>query len=127
MTGLRNPLANAHNHGSAGDGVGHWWAQRFTAILLVPLTAWLVWALWVLIGADHASASQWLGRPWNAAMAILFIGAMFYHTKLGLQVVVEDYVHQRSIEITLQVLITALSLLGALVSIIAILKLAIGT
>lgn len=127
MSRLRNPLANAHNHGSAGDGVAHWWAQRFTAILLVPLTLWLVWAAFVLIGADHAAASQWLGRPWNAAMAILFVAATFYHTKLGLQVVVEDYVHQRGVEFALQVLISAGALVGALVSILAILKIAIGT
>lgn len=126
MNNLRNPLARAHNHGAAGDGVGHWWAQRFTAIVLVPLTAWLVWALFTLVGADHATASAWLGRPWNAAMAILFVGAAFYHTKLGLQVVVEDYVHHRPSEVALQLLVTIGTIVGGLVSAIAILKLAIG-
>lgn len=126
MNGLRNPLKQAHNHGAAGDGVGHWWAQRFTAILLVPLTLWLVWALSVLTGADHGTASEWLGRPWNAAMAILLIGALFYHGKLGLQVVVEDYVHHRLSEMILQILITAGALLGGVLSVIAILRVALA-
>lgn len=126
MNALRTPLKRARNHGAAGDGVGHWWAQRFTAILLVPLSLWLVWALSILAGADHATASAWLERPWNAAMAILFAGASFYHAKLGLQVVVEDYVHHRPSEMFLQILITVGAWLGAVLSVIAILRVAIA-
>lgn len=126
MNGLRTPLKRARNHGAAGDGVGHWWAQRFTAIALVPLSLWLVWALSVLVGADHATASVWLGRPWNAAMAMVFAAAMFYHGKLGLQVVVEDYVHHRGTEMLLQILITAGAWLGAVLSVSAILRVAIA-
>lgn len=126
MNGLRNPLERAHNHGSAGDGVGHWWAQRFSAILLVFLTAWLVWALTTLVGADHATASAFLAHPFHAAMAILFTGVGFYHGQLGLQVVVEDYVHHRSLEVFLLVTIKALALVGGLLAVLAILKLALG-
>ncbi len=123
---LRNPLANAHNHGAAGDGVGHWWAQRFSAILLALLTVWLVYALASLVGADHAAATTWLGTPFNAAMAILFVVTSIYHGKLGLQVIIEDYIHQRSVEVSLQIFIKLASIVGGLLAVIAILKVAFG-
>ncbi len=123
---LRNPLAKAHNHGSAGEGVGHWWALRFTAILLVLLTVWLIYAMASLIGADHATAVAWIGRPFNAAMAILFVVTSIYHGELGLQVVIEDYIHTRATEITLMVLIKIASIVGGLLAVIAILKMAFG-
>ncbi|MFU8876650.1 MAG: succinate dehydrogenase, hydrophobic membrane anchor protein [Wenzhouxiangellaceae bacterium] len=123
---FRNPLAVARNHGSAGSGVEHWWAQRFSAILLVPLTFWLVWSLFVLAGADHAAAVDWVSTPWNAALAVLLIGITFWHARLGLQVVIEDYVHHRATEITLQTLVLIGTLVGAVVAIIAILKVAFG-
>ncbi|MFO7764663.1 MAG: succinate dehydrogenase, hydrophobic membrane anchor protein [Wenzhouxiangellaceae bacterium] len=124
MKALRNPLERAINHGSAGSGVHHWWAQRFSAILLVPLTIWLVWTLAVLAGADYAVARDWIASPWNAAMAILLVGATFYHARLGVQVVIEDYVHQRALEVALQILVAIAALAGAVVSIIAVLKVA---
>jgi len=123
---LRNPLANAHNHGAAGDGVGHWWAQRFSAILLVFLTSWVVYALVSIVGASHAAASAWLAQPVNAAMGILFIVTSIYHGKLGLQVVIEDYVHNRAVEVALQLVVKIAALAGALLAVIAILKLAFG-
>ncbi len=123
---LRNPLANAHNHGAAGDGVGHWWAQRFSAILLVGLTVWLVLALSTVVGASHAEAAAWLGRPFNAGMAILFVVTSLYHAKLGLQVIVEDYVHQRAVEVTLQLLIKISVIVGGLLAVLAILMVALG-
>lgn len=126
MNDLRHPLERAHNHGSAGDGVGHWWAQRFSAIVLVLLTAWLVWALTALVGADHAAASALLGHPFHAAMAILFVAAGFYHGQLGVQVIIEDYVHQRAVEFVLLVAVKLLAVLGGLLAVIAILKLALG-
>ncbi|MEE4638833.1 MAG: succinate dehydrogenase, hydrophobic membrane anchor protein [Wenzhouxiangella sp.] len=123
---FRSPLANAHNHGPAGDGVTHWWAQRFSAILLIGLTAWLVMALSTVAGASHAEASEWLGRPFNAAMAILFVATSLYHAKLGLQVVIEDYVHQRAVEVVLQLLVKIAAIVAGLLAILAILKVAFG-
>jgi len=126
MSTLRNPLERAHNHGSAGDGVGHWWAQRLTAIFLVVLTAWLVWALTSLVGADHAAAASFIAHPVNAVLAILFVAIAFHHGQLGLQVVVEDYVHNRAVEVFLMIAIRAAALFGGLLAILAILKLALG-
>lgn len=126
MKTLKHPLSLARNHGSAGSGVEHWWAQRFSAIVLLPLTVWLVWTLAVLNGADHAEARAWIGAPWNAAMAILLVGASFYHARLGLQVVIEDYVHHRPTEIGLQLIVAIAALLGTVVGVLSILKVALG-
>jgi succinate dehydrogenase / fumarate reductase, membrane anchor subunit len=123
---LRNPLANAHNHGSAGHGLSHWWAQRFSAIGLVFLTVWLLWALGSLVGASHAEAAALLGHPFHAAMAILFVVAGVYHGQLGLQVVIEDYFDSHLIETTALIAVRFLSIIGGLLAVIAILKLALG-
>lgn len=123
---LRNPLANAHNHGSAGDGVSHWWAQRFSAILMIGLVGWLIWAMVVLVGASHAEAVAWLGRPFHASMAILFVLVAIYHSRLGLQVIIEDYVHQRVVEVVLHVAVKTLAIVGAVLAVMAILKVAFG-
>jgi len=125
---FQSPLAVARNHGSAGDGVGHWWAQRFSAIVLVVLTAWLIRAVFVVIGAgvDHAAVSAWMSNPINAAMAILFICASLYHGVLGVQVVIEDYVHSRWLEITSLVAIRIVAIGGAVLAVIAILSLVFG-
>lgn len=123
---LRNPLANAHNHGSATDGVGHWWAQRFSAIGLVLLTIWLVWALGSLVGADHAAAAELISHPFHAAMAILFVAASFYHGQLGLQVIIEDYVTHRGMEMFLLIAVKILAIVGGLLAVLAVLKLAVG-
>jgi succinate dehydrogenase / fumarate reductase membrane anchor subunit len=117
-------LANAHNHGAAGDGVDHWWSQRFSAILLVPLVLWLVWALSVLAGADYERAAAWMASPWNAAMSILFVLASFYHGRLGLQIVIGDYVHHRAAEMALQIVVAAAAIFGALIAVVSILSVA---
>ncbi|MGY6629703.1 MAG: succinate dehydrogenase, hydrophobic membrane anchor protein [Wenzhouxiangella sp.] len=119
-------MANAHNHGASGDGVNHWWAQRFSAILLGLLVVWLVFALFTLVGASHAEASAWLSRPFNAAMAVLFVVTALYHSRLGLQVVIEDYIHQRAVEVVLLVSIKIAAIFGGVLAVLAILKLALG-
>ncbi|AKS42179.1 succinate dehydrogenase, hydrophobic membrane anchor protein [Wenzhouxiangella marina] len=123
---FRNPLANARNHGSAGDGVGHWWAQRFSAILMLALAAWLVYIMAGIIGASHAEASALLARPVNAALAILFILTALYHSVLGLQVVIEDYIHQHGLELALHLIVRIAALAGAFIVVVAILKNAFG-
>ncbi len=90
---IETPLARVRHLGSAKEGVGHWWWQRLTALLLVPLSLWFVGSLWwiVVSGADYASFVDWLSGPVAAILMLLFLGATFYHLKLGLQVVIEDY------------------------------------
>ena len=92
-TRLRSPLGRAIGLGSAKEGVQHWWAQRVTAIVLVPLILWLVIAVIGLAGAERGAIVAWLHNPMPAVLMIVLLVAIFYHTALGLQVVIEDYVH----------------------------------
>ncbi len=93
MTEMRSSLGRARGLGSAKEGVGHWWAQRVTAIALVPLSIWFVIAIISLIGADYAVFQAWIGTFGNALLMVLTALVLFYHAHLGMQVVIEDYVH----------------------------------
>src|SRR5215472_9919598 len=90
---MRSPLGRAIGLGSAKEGVEHWLLQRITAVALIPLTLWFVIALIRLIGADLDTVQDWAGRPLPAICLVLLLIATFYHASLGLQVVIEDYVH----------------------------------
>ncbi|HYZ33335.1 MAG TPA: succinate dehydrogenase, hydrophobic membrane anchor protein [Crenalkalicoccus sp.] len=91
---LRSPLGRVRGLGSARGGTHHWWVQRVTSIALLPLTIWFVLSAASLAGAGYVEAVAWIGRPWNAILLLCAIGVSFYHTALGLQVVIEDYVNQ---------------------------------
>jgi succinate dehydrogenase / fumarate reductase membrane anchor subunit len=90
---MRSPLARAMGFGSAKDGVEHWWIQRVSAVALVPLTLWFVASIIAHTGNDYATFIVWLRTPLASILMILLLIALFYHTALGLQVVIEDYVH----------------------------------
>lgn len=90
---LRTSLGRARGLGSAREGVGHWWAQRLSAIALVPLSIWFVFSCIALMGADHATFQHWLAQFGNALLMILTVAVLFHHAVLGMQVVLEDYVH----------------------------------
>lgn len=90
---MRSPLANAIGLGSAKAGVAHWWAERVSAVALVPLTVWFAAALIAHTGSDYAAFIAWMRTPLTTIAMILLLIAMFHHTALGLQVVIEDYVH----------------------------------
>jgi succinate dehydrogenase / fumarate reductase membrane anchor subunit len=116
---LRDPLATARGLGSAKNGTGHWWLQRLTASALLLLTPWFVWLLLGLVGADHFSTRMTLAQPLNATLLLAYVLALFWHAQLGLQVVVEDYVHGW-LEIALQVAVKFACALAALASAVAI-------
>lgn len=99
MASLRTPLGRVRGLGSAKDGTHHWWAQRVTAIALVPLLAWLVFNVVSLVGAPQIVVAQWMGHPINAALLAALLVALFHHAQLGLQVVIEDYVHCESLKV----------------------------
>jgi succinate dehydrogenase / fumarate reductase membrane anchor subunit len=90
---LESPLGKFLGHGSAKEGTEHWWSQRLTAVALVPLTLWFVFALFGLDSMEYAVVVAWLAEPLNAILLILLMVAMLQHSQLGLQVIVEDYVH----------------------------------
>ena len=123
---LRSPLSRAIGLGSAKQGVEHWWAQRITAIALVPLVLWFVIAVIELAGADRAAFVAWLHHPVPAVMMVLLLIAVFYHGALGLQVVIEDYVAYDSARLVLLIANRLLSIVVAALGIFAVLKLALG-
>jgi succinate dehydrogenase / fumarate reductase membrane anchor subunit len=90
---MRTPLSRATGLGSAHNGVQHWWVQRVSAIALVPLTVWFIAAIIVHTGADYTTFVAWMRNPITEILMTLLLIALFYHAALGLQVVVEDYVH----------------------------------
>jgi succinate dehydrogenase / fumarate reductase membrane anchor subunit len=101
--------------GSAHTGVRHWWLQRLTAVVLVPVGLWLVISLLGLVSAPHEAARAWLASPGNAIAILLLLGVGFLHLALGLQVVVEDYVHDRRVSIALLMLVPITCSLLALI------------
>ncbi|MBN9558611.1 MAG: succinate dehydrogenase, hydrophobic membrane anchor protein [Alphaproteobacteria bacterium] len=90
---MRTPLARAIGLGSARNGVQHWWTQRLSAIGLVPLTLWFVAAIIAHTGADYPTFTAWMRNPVTSILMTLLLIGLFYHAALGLQVIIEDYVH----------------------------------
>jgi succinate dehydrogenase / fumarate reductase membrane anchor subunit len=120
---LRSPLGRVRGLGSAKDGTGHWWAQRLTALALIPLTLWFCIAVIAMTGADHATVAAWAGSPLVAGLLLLLLVATFYHAALGLQVIIEDYVHHEMTKLVLVLAVKAASLVLALVGILSVLLL----
>ena len=123
---MRAPLAKVRGHGSAKAGAHHWWGQRLSAIALVPLVLWFVASLAAVSTADYATAVTWLNSPWNSGLLILLIGSLFYHAQLGMQVVFEDYISTHWLQVASIILVRFLAALLAVVSIIAVLRVAWG-
>lgn len=121
---MRSPLGRVLGLGSAKEGVEHWWRQRTTALLLVPLTLWFVIAVIGLAGADRAALVAWLHNPMAAVLLILLIVTTFYHAALGLQVVIEDYIHGEAAKLVTLLVMRLLCLLFVLRGVLAVLKLA---
>lgn len=118
---LRTPLKTALRLGSSGSGVHHWWLQRVTAIALVPLSIWFLFLLGTLVHASHPTVLATIAQPMHAIFLIVLIVSLFWHGALGLQVIIEDYVHTRWLELTLQIALRFGAVLGALASVLAIL------
>ncbi|MCF3628392.1 succinate dehydrogenase, hydrophobic membrane anchor protein [Thalassospiraceae bacterium LMO-SO8] len=124
---MRSPLSRVRGLGAAHEGVAHWWAQRLTGVALVPLTLWFVWAVSGLLGADLAAVKAWMGTGQNAVLLILLIIAGMHHAQLGLQVVIEDYVHSESAKTVSLILIKLGAVLLGVLNIFAVLKLTFGS
>ncbi len=123
---MRSPLGRVRGLGSAREGAGHWWAQRMTSLALVPLALWFVASVIGLTGADHATARDWIGSPVAASLLLLLIVATFYHGALGLQVIIEDYIHHEGVKVASSIAVNALSLLCGLAGVLAVLKVLFG-
>ena len=123
---MLNPLAKARGLGSAKDGVRHWYAQRASAVLLIFLLGWMIYSVFSLAGGGYEASRAFIANPVNAALLSLLLVVILYHAMLGLQVVIEDYVHQAAMEITLYFLTRAGAYIMMALGIVHIMKLALG-
>jgi len=126
MSDLRTPLARARGLGSARDGLHHWWAQRLTAIALIPLVVWFAISLVMLSGADYDIARAWIGSPLVMVLLILTISIGLHHGQLGMQVVIEDYVHGDGWKLALIVMVRFIAVVFGLAAVVAILRIGLG-
>lgn len=117
----RSDLSKAKNLGSAGSGSGHWWHQRLTAILLTLITVWLFYFFWDISNSTPSEIIEVFNKPYHVLMLTLFIMAGFYHAALGMQVVIEDYVHCRAVRLSLILMVQIFSIVTALAFILAVL------
>ncbi len=122
----RTPLSRVRSLGSAHSGTMHFWRQRLTSVALVPLSIAFVLIAIALLGRNHAAALQILGSPLIAITMLLFIGATVYHMWLGMQVIIEDYVHSESSKILLLMGNTFFCITVALACVYAILQISFG-
>lgn len=123
---LRTPLGRVRGLGSAKEGTHHWWMQRVTAVALVPLTLWFIFALASLAGADATEAATFVAHPVNAILLLLLIAATFHHLHLGVQVVVEDYIHNEFGKLAVLIAVKLLSVALGVAAAFAVLKTAFG-
>jgi succinate dehydrogenase / fumarate reductase membrane anchor subunit len=123
---LRTHLSRARGLGSAKDGLHHWWAQRLTAVALIPLVVWFAVSLVMLSGADYAAVQDWIGSPFVMVLLILTIAIGLHHGQLGMQVVIEDYIHNDGLKLALIVGVRFAAVFFGLAATIAILRIGIG-
>ena len=118
--GMRSPLKVARGLGSSKTGAHHWWLQRVTAVALVPLSIWFLFLLGGMVHASYGDVMATISQPVHALLLIVFVVCMFWHGMLGLQVIIEDYVHTRWLEVTLQMALRFGAALGTLAGVMAI-------
>ena len=123
---MRSMLGRARGLGAAKSGTAHWWAQRVTAIALVPLVLWFVAALIGLSHQPRVSVLRWASNPMNAALLLAMLVTLLHHMQLGLQVVIEDYVQNARVRLSAILLVKGATALLLFASIISVVRLAVG-
>ncbi|MAV88863.1 MAG: succinate dehydrogenase, hydrophobic membrane anchor protein [Rhodospirillaceae bacterium] len=123
---LQSDLGRVKGLGSSKSGTSHWWAQRVTALALIPLTLWFIYSTIKFVGMDLISFGAWLNEPGSVLLLSLFLIALFYHMQLGLQVVIEDYVHGEKNKVFLLLINKFAAALFAISSLVAIIQIAYG-
>mgnify|MGYP001140137838 CR=1 len=124
---MRSPLARVRGLGSAKSGTQHFWWQRLTGIALVPLTIWMAVALISVAGADYEEARSFVASPFVAVLLLCLIVALFHHAQLGMQVVIEDYLHIEWAKLTSLLAVKFTAVLLGLLSALAVLRIALGS
>ena len=124
---LRSPVGRVLGLGSAKDGTSHWWAQRVSAVALIPLTLWFLLSLLALPALDYATVRAWLSVPLSGLLAVLLVAVLTYHSYLGTTVVIEDYVHAAGTKLLSLLPLRFLYVLVGGAGIFAILHVAFGS
>ncbi|TAN64301.1 MAG: succinate dehydrogenase, hydrophobic membrane anchor protein [Magnetospirillum sp.] len=123
---LKSAVGRARGLGSAKEGAGHFWAQRVSAIALVPLSLWFAVSVIGLSHADYATFKGWMGKPGNASLLLLTVLTVMYHAQLGLQVVIEDYVSCEAKKLAMLIGMKLATAFLAVFMTVSILKVAVG-
>jgi succinate dehydrogenase / fumarate reductase membrane anchor subunit len=123
---LRSPLGRVRGLGSAKEGVHHWWMQRLTALALIPLCLWFVIGIIGIADAGYGSVVAWIAFPLNTSLLILLIVALLYHTQLGMQVIVEDYLHAEWLKLAVVIGLRFLTAVLIVVALLAIFHIVFG-
>ena len=123
---MRTPLKRVEGLGSAKSGTEHFWMQRLTAIALAPLGIWFVVSVLTLVGSSHAEVTEWMRHPFNAVLLAVMAGTLFYHSKLGVQVVFEDYIHTEWLKFVALILNNFIHVLLGAAAVISVLRVAFG-
>ena len=122
---FQSPLSKARGLGSTGEGAHHWLMERVTSIAITPLVFWLIWSMIELRGKSYWEFTQWLTLPWNAALLIMFIIGVFWHSVMGLQVVIEDYTSSHAKKLLLIIAVKIVFVFMGIASIVSIMKIAL--
>ena len=123
---MRSPLGRVRGLGSAKEGTGTWFAERLTALAMIPLSLWFVVVVISGLGTDYTVMKAWVARPGNLTLMVLLLGFAFWHMALGLIVVIEDYVHNKPVEMAAIIAVKLGSLLLGVFSVVAVLKIGVG-
>jgi succinate dehydrogenase / fumarate reductase membrane anchor subunit len=123
---LRSPIGRVLGLGAAKEGFSHWWLQRVTSVALVLLGLWFVSALLRMPTFEYDFVVAWIAIPLNAVLLLLLIGTLVYHSQLGVQVVVEDYVHHHGLKIATMLLLTFAHVAVAALASFAVLRITFG-
>jgi len=125
MDDLRSPLSRVKGLGSAREGTSHFWHQRLTALLLIPLVLWVGFSI-AALPLDHATLVDWVQQPLVTVALVLLIMALFYHAQLGLQIVIEDYISSHARRTLVLLLSNLFCLLFGIVGVVSVLKISLG-
>ena len=123
---LRSPLSRVLGLGAAKEGVGHWWDQRVSAVALAMLGVWFLFSLVTLPDLSHATVLAFVGTPWRATLIALFVAVAAWHSALGVQVVVEDYVHEPAAKLLLLLFVKFAHVIAGASGVVAALKMGFG-
>jgi succinate dehydrogenase / fumarate reductase membrane anchor subunit len=124
MSSLETPLHKVQGLGASHSGTGHFWRERLTSVALIPLSLWFAYAVLGLIGTNEVAIVSFLAHPWNAILMGLFVVISFYHLSLGLQQILDDYVHTPGLKLFLRLAVTVVWIIASLISVFALVRIA---